>query len=77
MNQCTKLIEFKSDIMLALSCKSNNYMGSNREKSNITIAVLEKLTLIFNPICRLKGLGEQNMKTCCFSREGKKSPTTS
>ena len=51
MNQNTKLIEksskeFKSD-NLFMSQNCNSDMGSNREKSNITIALLEKINNYF------------------------------
>ena len=52
MNQSTKLIQKlkqrdqERQLLLSQSWKSDNQMGSNREKSNIAISILEKLPFL-------------------------------
>ena len=54
MNQSTKLIQkfkqrdYERKLLLLQSWKSDNKMGSNREMSNIAIAILEKLPFLKN-----------------------------
>jgi hypothetical protein len=52
MNQYTKLIQklkqrdYERQLLLSQNWKNYNEMGSNREKSNIAIAILEKLPFL-------------------------------
>ena len=46
MNQCTNPIkQIKQQRLLLKSGKSDNYMGSKGEKSDIAVSILEKLIL--------------------------------
>ena len=51
----------RTSSLLSKRCKSDNYKGSNSEKSNIPIALLEKLIKLFSATKNILHFGNINI----------------